>query len=469
MTRGHQEKLSAAANPLNLNTIYEDLFSKQNVNSIYERECAVLHKHHKIGNGSVRKLCNKLVYFLEEIAKTPDEKIRDDRCSYLTHWLYEKIGEIHKKNTTLIDEIPFATEIINVGQKVSKQISGNKCNLGHDVGVSLNDLNERKMLFTYFKKYENIKNSMKSIKPDECDKYDKYINNINSIYKTYKSKICNRYLSRSSIPDYFVCDEQHDPSTLLPLVAQCKSKGPITHALIGNRSYGGYGTYGGYGELEDSASEDEAGSGSDEDDDAVGSESGDEDAEAEAGEDEREDVVLFTNTRGRGKVALTRRRVSEMRELDERSRTGGTRGVQSRITLRSQSHDSEQEQLSRVTSQETEVVQDTSEAEPHSFTTYFYYYLNTAYSVLKSKYFRYSFIAFSMLLIMLVMHHYYKSIKPSGSSMFPKRKRKGHKSNNHEADRRAEEITNGTAQRAYVDPRFQQMNLSYQPTQNYQR
>ncbi|CAG9480048.1 unnamed protein product [Plasmodium vivax] len=461
MTRRTQEKLSAAANHSNRNAIYEDLFSKEYVKSNYESECADLQKHYNIGNGSVRKLCNKLVYYLEEIAKTQDEKVRDDRCSYLTHWLYEKIGEIHKKNTTLIDKIPFATDIINVGQRVSKQISGNKCNLGHDVGVSLNDLNERKMLFTYFKKYEIIKNNLESIEPAECDKYATYINNINSLYKTYKSKICNKYLSRSSIPDYFVCDEQHDPSTLLPLVEKCKFQGSRTPARVTYRSSVRV------TDLEDSASEDEGGLGSDEDDDDVGSVSGDEDAEAE--EDGLEDIFLFTDSRGREKVALASREVSFREGLEERRRTADTRGVHSRITLKAKSHDSEEQQLLRVRSEETEAVPDTSEAEPHSFTTYFYYYLDAAYSVLKSKYFRYSFIAFSMLLIMLVMHHYYKSIKPSGSSMFPKRKRKGHKSNNHEADRRAEEITNGTAQRAYVDPRFQQMNLSYQPTQNYQR
>ncbi|KNA00969.1 variable surface protein Vir12g [Plasmodium vivax North Korean] len=462
MTRRNQETLSAAANPLNLNTIYEDLFSKQNVNSIYERECDDLEKYHSIGNGNVRKLCNKLVYFLEEIAKIQNVESRDDHCSYLTHWLYDKIAGIHKKTTTNIDEISFATDIIKVAQNVSKKITGNKCNLGHDVGVSLKDLNERKMLFTYFKKYDSIKKRMESLKPGECDKYTPYINDIKSVYNTYRRNICHRYLSSSSIPDYFVCKDTYEPSNLLSLVEQCKSKEPITSARIANRYFGGH------TELEYLLSEDEEGSGSDEDDDdALGSDSGGEEDEAEVGEDE--DIVLLTKSRGRENVELTRRRFSGRGGLEERSRTGGTRGVQSRITLRSQSHDSEQEQLSRVTSQETEVVQDTSEAEPHSFTTYFYYYLNTAYSVLKSKYFRYSFIAFSMLLIMLVMHHYYKSIKPSGSSMFPKRKRKGHKSNNHEADRRAEEITNGTAQRAYVDPRFQQMNLSYQPTQNYQR
>ncbi|VUZ94230.1 PIR protein [Plasmodium vivax] len=463
MTRRNQETLSAAANPLNLNTIYEELFSKENVNSKFGKECNHLQKYDRIGNGSVQKLCNKLVYFLEEIAKIENVESRDDHCSYLTHWLYDKIAGIHKKTTTNIDEISFATDIIKVAQNVSKKITGNKCNLGHDVGVSLKDLNERKMLFTYFKKYENIKNSMKSLKPGECDKFTAYINNISSLYKTYKSNICHRYLASSSIPDYIVCDDAHDPSTLLPLVDECKSQGSRTLARIGDRSSGRHIS------LEYLLSDDEAGSGSDEDvdDDDVVSESGDEEAGAEFGELEGVPVRIYGS--GREDVALTRRRFSGRGGLEERSRTGGTRGVQSRITLRSQSHDSEQEQLSRVTSQETEVVQDTSEAEPHSFTTYFYYYLNTAYSVLKSKYFRYSFIAFSMLLIMLVMHHYYKSIKPSGSSMFPKRKRKGHKSNNHEADRRAEEITNGTAQRAYVDPRFQQMNLSYQPTQNYQR
>ncbi|KMZ94349.1 variable surface protein Vir12 [Plasmodium vivax Mauritania I] len=464
MTRRNQETLSAAANPLNLNTIYEELFSKENVNSKFGKECNHLQKYDRIGNGSVQKLCNKLVYFLEEIAKIENVESRDDHCSYLTHWLYDKIAGIHKKTTTNIDEISFATDIIKVAQNVSKKITGNKCNLGHDVGVSLKDLNERKMLFTYFKKYENIKNSMKSLKPGECDKFTAYINNISSLYKTYKSNICHRYLASSSIPDYIVCDDEHDPSTLLPLVTQCKSKGPITPARIADRSLGGY------TELEYLLSDDEAGSGSDEDvddDDDVVSESGDEDAEAE--EDGLGDVVLLTNRRGKGKVALASRGVSWRGGLEERRRTADTRRVHSSINLRTVSHDSEQQQLSRVTSEEAEAAPDTSEAEPHSFTTYFYYYLDTAYSVLKSKYFRYSFIAFSMLLIMLVMHHYYKSIKPSGSSMFPKRKRKGHKSNNHEADRRAEEITNGTAQRAYVDPRFQQMNLSYQPTQNYQR
>ncbi|SCO66066.1 VIR protein [Plasmodium vivax] len=467
MTRRNQETLSAAANRLKLNTIYEDLFSNENVKSNYERECTVLQKHNNIGDGSVQKLCNKLVYFLEQIAKIEDVKTRDDRCSYLTHWLYDNIGEIYNIPTTNIDKISFAKDIISVGQKVSKQITGNTCYLGHDVGVSLKDLKERKMLFTYFKKYDSIKRSMESLKPGECDKFTAYINNINPVYDTYRRNICHKYLSSSSIPDYFVCNDAYEPRNLLPLVEQCKSKESRTLARIGDRSSGRHTS------LKYLLSEDEAGleSGSDEDvddDDDVGSESGDEEAEAEFGE-ELEDVPLLTYGRGRENVALTTRRVSGRRELEERSRTADTRRVHSRITLSAHSHDSEQQQLSRVRSEETEVVPDTSEAEPYSFTTYFYYYLDTAYSVLKSKYFRYSFIAFSMLLIMLVMHHYYKSIKPSGSSMFPKRKRKGHKSNNHEADRRAEEITNGTAQRAYVDPRFQQMNLSYQPTQNYQR
>ncbi|SCO71497.1 VIR protein [Plasmodium vivax] len=466
MTRRNQETLSAAANPLNLNTIYEELFSKENVNSKFGKECNHLQKYDRIGNGSVQKLCNKLVYFLEEIAKIENVKTRDDRCSYLTHWLYDNIGEIYNIPTTNIDKISFAKDIINVGQKVSRQIAGNTCYLGHDVGVSLKDLKERKMLFTYFKKYESIKKRMESLKPGECDNYSASINKINSVYNTYRSNICHKYLSSSSIPDYFVCKDTYNPSNLLSLVTQCKAKESITPARIGDR-YSGRNT-----DVYYSLSEDETLSGSDEDDDdALGSDSGDEDleAEAEAGEDELEDVLLLPTRRGRGKVALASRGVSWRGGLEERRRTADTRGTHSSIHLSTQSHHSEQQQLSRVTSEEAEGVPDTSEAEPYSFTTYFYYYLNTAYSVLKSKYFRYSFIAFSMLLIMLVMHHYYKSIKPSGSSMFPKRKRKGHKSNNHEADRRAEEITNGTAQRAYVDPRFQQMNLSYQPTQNYQR
>ncbi|GAB65364.1 VIR-like CYIR protein, partial [Plasmodium cynomolgi strain B] len=99
------------------------------------------------------------------------------------------------------------------------------------------------MLFTYFKKYDSIKTSMGDMKQGECNKYFAYINHINSLYKAYK--------------DYFDCNDKYDPSSLLPLVEHCKTIEPRTPEHIE------HGTSEEHTELEDSGSEDEAGSRSD--------------------------------------------------------------------------------------------------------------------------------------------------------------------------------------------------------------
>ncbi|KMZ96515.1 hypothetical protein PVNG_06346 [Plasmodium vivax North Korean] len=213
-----------ALKDLQLNSIYEELFSKSGT-SKFDNACDVLNKYSK-DHKDLRQLCIKLVNFLEKISELKKKSEHDDRCDYLTYWLYEEIGKIYDNHSTKINTVQFVKDLIGVGNDVNnKNIKSNTCTIKTDNNASLEEWKKRKISYIYFKKHDKIKGSVSRTNIDKCDKYFAYLDYINSLYEAYKKEHCKKtFWLLSYVPNYFDCDGKFNPNDLLTKVKPCKDK-----------------------------------------------------------------------------------------------------------------------------------------------------------------------------------------------------------------------------------------------------
>ncbi|CAG9480883.1 unnamed protein product [Plasmodium vivax] len=209
--------LEKDATDLNLHTLHKDFFVIPKTLKT-DSNCDPLEKQQK----GAKNLCNSAVHFVKELSgKQGTENYR--RCKYLPYWLHDEIGKLYKEHNKNIDSIPFIKPLIEAVDKATKTITNDKCNsLHYDGSITLDEWKARKLLYIYFKNFDELSREVSRPSNDKCSKHNKYLNSINSLYKTYYKKLqCNGWLSFGR--DYFYCSSLYDPNRLLPKVT-CKDQ-----------------------------------------------------------------------------------------------------------------------------------------------------------------------------------------------------------------------------------------------------
>ncbi|GAW82031.1 variable surface protein [Plasmodium gonderi] len=217
------DDVEEVAKKLDLDKIYDDFFLNSE-KSKFVTDCDVFDNEGKKSENA-KKICSKLVYFLEEIAKNKNQAQRNDQCNYLTYWFYGEIGKIHGNHSENISDVTFVKDLIDVGKNVYKRIHGfNKCDLISEKGTSLDEWTKRKISYIYFKKYDDIKDVV-SKSHNKCNEYLKYLKNVNSLYQKYYKANCQRFFWWPS-PNYINCNKTLNPNTLITIVEKCKTEVP---------------------------------------------------------------------------------------------------------------------------------------------------------------------------------------------------------------------------------------------------
>ncbi|SCA60090.1 VIR protein [Plasmodium vivax] len=223
MTQPTKENLEVASKPLQLNSLYEEFF-KSAEKSKYDNYCNALTKYNNPHKGT-QDICIKLVGFVKKIAEWKNKEESVKYCNYLQYWLYDEIKGIYKEHTKKFGEIPFSKELIDIADKVNKEVKQNYCTLKHEKDVTLDELIKRKFSHIYLKKYDEIKKNVDAKGKDKCNMYITYLKYIDALHKNYKKNDCAKLYFWSPTPNYTDCSSKHDPNKLIPLLNNCKDEG----------------------------------------------------------------------------------------------------------------------------------------------------------------------------------------------------------------------------------------------------
>ncbi|KMZ95132.1 hypothetical protein PVMG_05961 [Plasmodium vivax Mauritania I] len=212
-----------ASKPLKLNKLYEEFFSKDTT-SKFDDYCKDLKKYNDTHKGA-QELCVKLVRFVKKISEWTNKPESVKYCDYLHYWLYDEIKEIYKEHKEKLGEISFSKELIDIGNRVNKEIKKNNCVLKHERYVGLDELIKRKYAYIYYNKQNDIKNTINSQSTYDCNKYFTYLTNIKSLYDKIYNDNCKPSFWYSPLEsDYFSCKKTNDPKDLLSTTEKCKAK-----------------------------------------------------------------------------------------------------------------------------------------------------------------------------------------------------------------------------------------------------
>ncbi|KMZ83352.1 hypothetical protein PVBG_05748 [Plasmodium vivax Brazil I] len=220
-------KLEKESKELGLNKAYDALFTSDGISKI-DTECKVFESGTQKNDGA-KKLCSKLLYLLENIAKNPTAADNVKRCSYLRYWFYDQIRGIHNDHSKKISEITFIKELTDIRKKVYNKELKYTCEILYDKDVNLDEWKKRILSYIYFKNYDDIKKISISTKKTECNKHLAYVESFIPLYKEYYEKHCRSggFLFFSPVgTDYFPCSSLYDPNKLLAALKLCKPPEP---------------------------------------------------------------------------------------------------------------------------------------------------------------------------------------------------------------------------------------------------
>ncbi|SBT00679.1 PIR Superfamily Protein [Plasmodium malariae] len=196
--------------------IYNVLNEKVN-ESQYDEKCKTLQNtQNNVIEGSY-ELCKQILRNAKNLSERYNRPKYNYHCSHYKHWVYNKLKEILGNNSensklkTLISKFSEARK--NIVATYNAQFC--KFELEHNTLQELNDKIEEKYLFDYFENYDSIK-TYSTCQSVSFDKYKEYISNISKLYSKHKSKNkCCIDSFWSDCPDYFKCQNEFDPNTLL--------------------------------------------------------------------------------------------------------------------------------------------------------------------------------------------------------------------------------------------------------------
>ncbi|VUZ94579.1 PIR protein [Plasmodium vivax] len=222
MTKPPGKTLEEAAEAVELHKIHpEKFFSELGESSDFDQLCNGIDKKVSSKSAEVKDLCIKLVRHLVKLSKAnPSE--RNNYCSYIRYWLYEKIGAIHADKSAKIENVPFFKDLNDAWTVINIAKLSNKCKPENIKDVKLDELKNRIFSYIYFKNLEKIKAISNSKKQDDCTKHLTYLENFKSLHDKYKIAQCGLF-SWTNITDYFSCNHKHELTSLIYKLEKCKN------------------------------------------------------------------------------------------------------------------------------------------------------------------------------------------------------------------------------------------------------
>ncbi|CAG9481941.1 unnamed protein product [Plasmodium vivax] len=227
MSKTDVTKLETESKQLELNKAYDAILSNASTSKTYT-QCNVFSSGEK-KNEDAKKLCNKLLYLLEYIAKNPKTPENVKRCNYLPYWFYDQIRGINHDHSKKIGEISFIKELADIRKNVYKNELKYTCDLLYDKNVNSDEWKKRILSYIYFKIHDDIKKISISKNRTECDKRLKYVDSFMPLYKEYYEKHCKNsvfFFFSSGGTDYFPCSSLYDPNKLLDPLKKCEPPEP---------------------------------------------------------------------------------------------------------------------------------------------------------------------------------------------------------------------------------------------------
>ncbi|SBS94103.1 PIR Superfamily Protein [Plasmodium malariae] len=184
----------------------------------YDTICKELNENESGNNNPTGSynLCKQIARNAQFLSYKINESGYKNYCLHYTYWVYYKIKKILESSSES-NKSELLTKFLKLNNTIYKHYNLYNC-LYAIKGNSIEGLNDKvdeKHLFDYFKNYDYIK------KYDTCNKfnfskYKNYLNHINELYKKHKTeKKCCEDLFWSDCPDYFYCQNEFDPNTLL--------------------------------------------------------------------------------------------------------------------------------------------------------------------------------------------------------------------------------------------------------------
>ncbi|SCO68384.1 VIR protein [Plasmodium vivax] len=252
-------------------TVYEKLNNSTNIGT-YCSDCKDVSNLESQYKG-IKQFCKKLARNLRNKLSDINDTVKneDDRCLYFIYWAYDKIREIYNGRIQNIHEIPLFSKILGIAHGINYELAGEviRKNVGAFKGTprgnsttsggaaatqikeerfvrtselstykpcffyldcTLDECNEMKDLFDYFKNYDSIKGK-KSTDGNKHEQCCKYLTYINGLYEKNISNCCVCFQGadkcREDCLHYFQCDQLYNPHNLYDEF-NCSSKIPGT-------------------------------------------------------------------------------------------------------------------------------------------------------------------------------------------------------------------------------------------------
>ncbi|SCO68385.1 VIR protein [Plasmodium vivax] len=198
--------------------IYEK-FDEADNSTNHNNHCSGLESIKKLDNENITSDCKKIARNLHTLDKLAKEVNYRDRCLHYKYWIYNKIFKLVNSGSNKVEDvIKYFLELQN---HVFEKLGDYSCpfNFYRTNLHELNEFNEEKYLYEYFKYYHIIKDKISS-DDIEKEKYNNYLTYIKKIYENHKDGYCCDYYGLiGDCYHYFICDRDYNPNNLL-----CKLK-----------------------------------------------------------------------------------------------------------------------------------------------------------------------------------------------------------------------------------------------------
>ncbi|KMZ83468.1 hypothetical protein PVBG_05585 [Plasmodium vivax Brazil I] len=197
--------------------LYSQLFYKQlneleNFSS-YISKCEELSSFQK--DNRVKKVCARLLKYLESDAISRNKNNRYDVCMLLSFWVYSKLFDsLKNKDANTLRQAygklqPIWTDFID---KELEKTEDQTCRPIHNLALH-NDWRERKELYEYFVDYSPIKEIVDKY-GKICNEFYVYVQNKARLYKHFESLCPDK--NPNKCPEFYAQCKQYDPEKVLP-------------------------------------------------------------------------------------------------------------------------------------------------------------------------------------------------------------------------------------------------------------
>ncbi|GAW84125.1 variable surface protein [Plasmodium gonderi] len=190
-------------------------FDEENNLDVYTNYCAEFKTSNELNHYNDGNYCVKIAKNLDKLYKLDNAESYLSSCLHYKYWIYSKMLKLFNSGN---NNVGYAMKyFLNLQKHISKKLEKYFCLYDFyrfDLD-ELNELNEEKYLYEYFKHYSSINNKITSI-DKEKDTYVKYLKYIDKIYQKHKNDYCcDYYGSTGNCYHYFKCDENYNPNYLL--------------------------------------------------------------------------------------------------------------------------------------------------------------------------------------------------------------------------------------------------------------